>query len=266
MMEIKLEGVRKTLLIPLWSRAKLLDDPKAREIIADIGYDFDKTEKNIPHYVKLMLSVRAKEIDDIIKNFITRRPGATIVNLGAGLDTAFYRVDNGSIKWIDIDLPDVIELRKRLLPETDRSGYIAGSIFDREWIKGIPEKSNGVLFISCGVLPYFEEILVKGLLKSILENFSGSEMAFDTQSKLGNFIANTGAMLRGMRSAALLWGIKDASKIEKWNSGIKLLKQYPLFSRTERDQEVRNRGVSRIMDFSDKFKLANIVRLKMGAE
>ncbi|MGA2143116.1 MAG: hypothetical protein ABSG94_11950 [Brevinematales bacterium] len=113
-------------------------------------------------------------------------------------------------------------------------------------------------------MPYFKEKLIKELFKNIRENFQGCEMVFDTQSKLGNFISNTGLKFSGMKSAILEWGIKDSSKIENWFGGIKLQQEYPLFSRTERLEE---RGsINRIMDFSDRFKLANIVSLRFLKE
>ncbi|RFM19114.1 hypothetical protein C1147_10075 [Clostridium botulinum] len=36
-----------------------------------------------------MFVVRAKTFDDAIKNFISKYPNSSIVNLGAGLDTTF---------------------------------------------------------------------------------------------------------------------------------------------------------------------------------
>jgi O-methyltransferase involved in polyketide biosynthesis len=67
--------------------------------------------------------------------FLSNHPrSVTIVNLGAGLDTGFYRVDNGFIQWIDVDLPEVIELRKTVIPETDSSRRISGSPLDRHCV------------------------------------------------------------------------------------------------------------------------------------
>jgi len=64
------------------------------------------------------------------------------VNISAGLDTMFYRVDNGSIRWYDIDLPNVIALRRQLLPETARTTLIARSIFDPSWLFGYQAHSR----------------------------------------------------------------------------------------------------------------------------
>jgi O-methyltransferase involved in polyketide biosynthesis len=50
-------------------------------------------------------------VDRALKAYLTDEPQATVVNLGCGFDTTFQRVDNGTMRWIDLDLPDVIELR-----------------------------------------------------------------------------------------------------------------------------------------------------------
>jgi len=84
-----------------------------------------------------------------------------VVNIGAGLDATFYRVDNGLIHWYDLDLPDVIELRKQFLTETDRTTYIAKSFLDPSWCKCIKQTEDGVFMVAGGLLRYFEEAQVK---------------------------------------------------------------------------------------------------------
>ncbi|EPS50207.1 O-methyltransferase domain-containing protein [Clostridium botulinum A1 str. CFSAN002368] len=91
-----------------------------------------------------MFVVRAKTFDDAIKNFISKYPNSSIVNLGAGLDTTFFRVDNENLNWYNIDLPDVIELRKKLLPESDREKCIAKSFLDISWFNDIKKDYDNV--------------------------------------------------------------------------------------------------------------------------
>lgn len=267
-MEINLEGIQKTLLIPLWSRAKLskennpvIIDLKAIDIIEKSGYDFNRIDKNIPYFAKLMLAVRANEIDKITKSFIIAHPEALIINLGAGLDTAFYRVDNGSIRWIDIDLPDVIKLRKILIPETNRSQTISSSIFDMEWVREVSHNKNGTLLISGGVLPYFKEKIIRKFFIKIMDCFPECEMVFDVQSRTGNIISNLGMIFSGSHSAAMHWGINNASEMEIWDKRIRIIEKYPLFSRTKRYPDW-DRRVIKIIDLSDKFNMTSIVHIK----
>lgn len=135
--------VQETLLLPLFGRAKLskkdnpvLKDSKAIEIVENlIEYDFERLDRHLSPYGNVSWLVRAKMFDDTIRRFETEHQEATIVNFGAGLDTTFFRVDNGLIKWYDLDLPEVIEVRKRIIPESDRMKCIAKSLLDASWIK-----------------------------------------------------------------------------------------------------------------------------------
>ena len=89
-------------------------------------------------------AARTKQFDDKIKAYIADHPRASVINLGAGLDTTFYRVDNGTIHWYDHDLPAVIDIKRQLLPEPDRVTYIAKSLFDPSWFEDVTYIEDGV--------------------------------------------------------------------------------------------------------------------------
>ena len=80
-----------------------------------------------------------------------------MVNIGAGLDAMFYRIDNGLIHWYGLDLPVVIEMRKQLFPEPNRVKCIAKSLLDQSWFEDITYTEDGVFMIADGVLQSFEE-------------------------------------------------------------------------------------------------------------
>lgn len=112
---IDLKEVQITLLLPLWGRAvelhqrkpKLIDN-SAAELISKIDYDFTTIAKNIHPVTRHEWIARSIHIDRTIKEFLLKYPKAAIVNIGCGLDTTFNRVDNGTLHWYDLDLPDVI--------------------------------------------------------------------------------------------------------------------------------------------------------------
>jgi O-methyltransferase involved in polyketide biosynthesis len=120
---IELEGANKTLLLPLWARAKecgrdntIFIDSRAKQIVEDLrtikNYKntFDEMDKTFDKYYQLSQIIRAKCLDDEVRNFINKNPSATTVNIGAGFDTTFDRIDNRMLKWYDLDMPEVIEL------------------------------------------------------------------------------------------------------------------------------------------------------------
>jgi O-methyltransferase involved in polyketide biosynthesis len=131
---IDLGNVQITLLLPLWGRAietqnpdPLLTDKMASDIINKINYDFTRISNNIHPVTQHEWIARSIHIDRTIKEFLIKYPEAVIVNIGCGLDTTFDRIDNGKLKWFDLDLPDVIKLRRKFIPEGDRRKFISCS-------------------------------------------------------------------------------------------------------------------------------------------
>jgi len=108
------------------------------------------------------------------------------VNIGAGLDTTFYRVDNGLLHWYDLDLPAVIGVRRQLLPEPDWVTYIAKSPLDPSWCKDIKHTADEIFMIAGGVLPWFNELEVKRFFSMLADNFPRGEIAFDAVSRSDN--------------------------------------------------------------------------------
>jgi O-methyltransferase involved in polyketide biosynthesis len=177
--------------------SSLFYDAKAVELAEKIDYDFSTSDMpfrgimfniflkgNLPEFN--LFTLRAKQFDDKIKVYITKHPRASVVNIGAGLDTIFYRVDNGIIHWYDLDLPAVIEVRKQLLPEPDRVTYIAKSLLDPSWCEDIKHTEDGVFMVAGGVLPWFNESEVEQFFSMLADNFPGSEIVFDAVSRSDN--------------------------------------------------------------------------------
>jgi len=261
-MKIELKNVEETSLLPLWSRAKvsreyskLFNDTKAIELVEKIDYDFSTFEENL--FQSLFMAARAKQFDDKIRSYIAEHPCASVINLGAGLDTTFYRVDNGLVQWYDLDLPTVIAVREQLLPTTDRITYISKSIFDSSWCNDIRNVENGMFIVACGVLAYFKEPQIKQLFSMLADNFPDSEVVFDTSTKLGNIFSNWGLRRAGMKQATTRWTLKDAKKLTKWDKRIEVIDQFPYFNSIPRDPGLDVK-IIRQMDFIERSRLFNM--------
>ena len=208
--KIRLSGIPRSMLGCLWGRAQLSKkysslfyDEKAIELVEKIDYDDlaagdeDPLESlelsffHVAHQLDLpefgLFTLRARQFDEMARKYIAEHPRASIVNLGAGLDTTFYRVDNGLIHWYDLDLPEVIDVRRELLPEPDRVTYVAKSIFDPNWCTDVRHAENGVFMIAGGVLHWFEESRVKQFFSLLADNFDGGEIVFNVISRPGHF-------------------------------------------------------------------------------
>ena len=264
-LRLDLGDIQKTLLLPLWGRAvetqkdkPLLIDRTAVEIIEKIDYDFSTFTGNINEVTRMGWIIRSLHIDKTIKGFLEKHPEATIVNIGCGFDTTFNRVDNGLLKWFDLDMPDVIEARKLLIPERVRQKYISSSFLDEGWLETLKPEDN-ILFIAAGVLYYFEENLVKGFFIKIADIFPECKFIFDASSPLGIKMANKMVIKKsGMDERSFLkWGLKKASSLTFWDKRIEVLEEYPFFK--EESKMFKNKF---IVYLSDALKMQYMVHIK----
>jgi O-methyltransferase involved in polyketide biosynthesis len=160
------------------------------------------------------------------------------VSIGARLDTTFERIDNGSIHWYDLDVPDVIELRRQFIAETERSRYIPKSVFDLSWFEDIGSSTLGLLFVACGAFQYFAEKQVKRLFSDLATRFPGSEIVFDTMSRFFVIVGNWAVIKNsGMdRKSFMKWGVKPSKGIARWDRRFTVVDESPLFSRIHLDE------------------------------
>ena len=239
----------------------MLVDNTAVNIIESIDYDFSKFAQELSSISQLGWVVRSLLTDKIIKQFITSHPKATIVNIGCGLDTTFERVNNGLIRWYDLDLPDTIELRKKFLKENERRRFISSSFLDSYWLNNLSIDDN-VLFVSAGVFYYFEEEQIKSFLKRIVQMFPGSEIIFDAASPFGVKMANKMVLKKGGMDerSFLKWGIKNAKDLESWDERIIVLSAKPFFKNIQTRVKLKSRIQ---LFFSDMTKIQYLIHLKI---
>lgn len=171
---IKLGDVQETALIPLAVRTEETKRKNARihdfmavRIIDELGIDTKKYDKFFSHEGVV---ARTLMIDREVKKLLNKYPDALCVNLGCGLDDRFSRIDNGLIQWFNIDLPDSVEVRKKVFAETEREHMLAGNILEDRWTKAIP-KGRVTVVIAEGLLMYFSKAQVKKILNSITNSF-----------------------------------------------------------------------------------------------
>lgn len=241
-----LTDVAETLFIPLSCRAletksenPIIQDPKAIEIFERLGVEVPFQPKQL----LVMIAVRTKVFDGCVRDFLSRAPNGVVVNLGCGLDTRFTRVDNGTCQWYDLDLPEVIEIRKRFFEETYRHRSIASSVLDVGWMKALAgaHADRPFLFLAEGLFMYLNGEDVMSIVLRMREMFPGSELAFETVSAWGARIAGSRAGRRKFRrrfhlgkDAVFNWGMVDSHVPETWHPGIRLLDEWYYLRTKER--------------------------------
>jgi O-methyltransferase involved in polyketide biosynthesis len=153
--------------------------------------------------------------------------------VGCGLDTRFWRLDNGTLHWFELDLPEVVALRQQLLGETPRRTCLAVSVFDFSWMDAVaPAAGSGVLVLAEGVFPYLERADVQRLVQELQRRFPGTELVFDAYSP--HMIA-VHRLDPGARAVALQvrWGVSESTELESWGAGIRLLHEWFYFEERE---------------------------------
>ncbi len=181
------------------------------------------------------------------------------MNIGCGFDTTFERIDNGNIYWYDLDLPDVIELRRQFIKEDNRRKFIISSFLDYKWLNKLKIKDN-ILFIAAGVFYYFNEIQIKNFFIKIADLFPGCQIVFDATSSAE--MANKLVVKRvGLdENSFLKWGLRSAKKIELWDERIMLLEEYLMFKNFRNNLNLINKILTFI---SDRLKMQYVVHLKI---
>ena len=237
-----LSGVAETLLIPLYNRAMeslrpdaVLKDEKAVELVRQMRLDFSRTKQvRMTELLEALRIMFTREFDRFARDFLARHPDAVVVHIGCGLDTRFERVDDDRVEWYDLDLPEVVDLRRKLIGgESGRYHLLGCSVFEEAWMESVKAQApRPVLFLAETVFLYFAEAQVKSLVLALRGRFPGAELVFDAwkpfEIRLGNRYLAHSAFAGLMR-----WGLWSGRQIEGWGDGIRLLDEWCFFDRPE---------------------------------
>jgi len=237
-----LSGVTETLLIPLYNRAMesqrpdaMMKDEKAVALVTQMSYDFDQVRKirmfEANKVARIMLT---REMDRYARDFLSRHPEAVVVHIGCGLDSRFERVDNGRVEWYDLDLPDVIGLRRKFIGDEGERYHLLGcSVLEDVWLEAVKVHSQRpFLFLAENVFVYFREAQVKSVVLRLRDHFPGAELVFDGWTPFLVWLGNR--QLSSSKFAGLLhWGFWRSQALEGWGEGIHMLGQWGFFDQPE---------------------------------
>ncbi len=190
---IEKNTIQETLVIPLCARKQctqifpsIYTDPKAVQLMDRLDYDFSALEGKMSgamqRFGALEVAMRQMDLAFEVKEYLKEHPYAAVVNMGCGLDQTGESCDNGTCRIYNIDLPDVIAVRKQLIPPAERVKNIACNLNDPAWFDEI-DHSDGVVFFAAGVFYYFEISDVQRLVNRMVERFPGGKLIFDTAGK-----------------------------------------------------------------------------------
>ncbi|HEX2996721.1 MAG TPA: class I SAM-dependent methyltransferase [Anaerolineales bacterium] len=229
------DNVAETLLFTLYVRAlesqrpdALLKDTKAVALLDQLAGDIARLKRvKMDEEDRVTLILRNRQFDRQARGFLARFPESVVVHLGSGFDSRFERVDNGKVEWYDLDVPEVITLRRKFIGEEGpRYHLLAYSAFDPAWLDIVAAQSaRPILVLAEGVFMYFKESQIRSLVLRLLERFPGSELVFD--GFLPYLVRMNNLRMRfGGVGARYYWGIKHGKDLEGWGKGIQLLDEW----------------------------------------
>jgi len=252
--------ISETLLIPLYARAiesqtekPILIDKKAVEITQELNKYFLKSDsklhktlskghvrRRLGKKLNATLALRTRKFDRYCIDFLDKNPDGIIVELGCGLSTRFPRIDNNTLTLYDLDLPEVIDIKKQFFKETDRYHFIRSSVLDFRWMEQLRNQNKKILFLAEGLFMYLHDEEVKNIVVNIQKKFPGCELVCEV---VNVYIVK---MLKRKiwkkkfqrdyhlgKDATFHFGIKDGNEFEQWNEGITFLDEWTFFDDAE---------------------------------
>lgn len=251
-----LADVSDTALLTLFARAEesraggLIHDPMAEALadaltplLADSARPIHQrlAKRKLPDASKLHLGLRARHFDALAAAFLQAHPGALIVSLGCGFDSRFFRLEAredlpGPLQLLDVDLPPVIELKRRLYPAREGYRMLGGDVTELAWLDALPEAPCMVL--AEGLLMYLEPEAVKGMVQGLAAKAPGSELVAEIFQR---------AWLEGWRGrmvsrkleknfdigVAFRFGVEGAADLCDWVEGTEVLDEWNFFEEDE---------------------------------
>ncbi len=223
-----LSGVSETMLQTVYARAKeskgrgVICDPKSEEIIRKLDYDFSLADTDKAMHSGVI--ARTIMLDHLVSGWLAKTPNAVVVNIACGLDTRCYRM-SGYTHWYNLDLPEVIAVRKKLLPENGRISQIAISAMD-DWGCEIEEQENSILVIVEGLTMYLNKRDVTCIFDVIAERFHAATVFVETMNPL---VAKRlkEKSIEGSH-AKFTWGVKNGAALAKLLPDFHLIEEHCL--------------------------------------
>lgn len=223
-----LQGVAKTLLLPLLDRARehlrpdgILHDRHALAVLSRLDGDPRCYGRG-----SVIHAVRAARFDEAVQAFLRRWPAGQVVELGAGLDTMVYRNDNGLMRWRSVDLAEPIRLRRQLCPDVpERYENHAASLTEPSWYRDL-DPQRPCLVTAAGILMYVPESDVRGMIAELAAHFQTLRIIFDTVPPTAlwrvSLRRKTGLPVTAYDIPKLHWSLTDPARLAQAQSRLRL--------------------------------------------
>ena len=180
--------VNKTLYIPLYGKSKvsrqgiILDDPSAEKIWKEEAFPIRGKSKS--KWLAYNMAMRARVFDDWTERMLQRNNDALVLHLGCGLDSRSMRVKTHYSEWVDCDLPEVIEIRKKYFQGNETYHMMPLDASRPEQIGSLPECDTAIVVLE-GLSMYLTNSQVRGLLQALDKRYRELHVLMDVYTEFG---------------------------------------------------------------------------------
>lgn len=263
------EGVADTLYIPLAARvyvskrfSEYFFDPKSLELEAAIPGDSIQRGSN--EYTMIASVARYYNLDEMTRAYVATCPTCNVVNVGCGLETMFWRMgpDAPGARFYELDLPEVIDVRRHVLGTPERDELIAGDAFDLSWADDI-DTLRPTLIIVSGVFQYFHNADVLGFIADAKKVFANAELVFDATNTKGLEYVNKYVKKTGNASVLMYCAIDDPEGFAR-EADCELLEVRPFYTAARRILKGKVNLYSKVaMAIADRTGRAFLLHMKL---
>lgn len=242
--------VSETALLTL--RSRVIESAKRDPLIEDpVGEVCFKTlldilpaelqdrilKRKLSSFLSMHLALRARKYDELCMEFLDSHPQGLIVNLGCGFDTRFWRLGIGNDQYMELDLPEVMELKKGILGDKMTYRTIGGSVLEDKWIREVNAiKSERILFLAEGLFMYFPSDQAIKTLQAIAGSFGHSRLVLEvvhekyTRGTYKRMVEKKMKRRAGSEAGEyFLFGIKRASDLESFHPDYRINEEWSFF-------------------------------------
>ena len=258
--------ISKTLFIPM--RGRIYTSQHFPNILKDdiavkVSDKLPPENKPQSQYTYIASAVRSRNIDRYINNFLKANPDGIIAEIGCGLETTYFRHPNINTFFYDLDLPEVIDYREKIIPLGKYQKLIKGDLFKTDWIEQIKNENGNkpILIVAGGVFHYFPRENVVNAIKNMLM-FDKVEFVFDALNSLGIKGVKKYMNDLGHSEATMYFYVNDPYELAKEiGDNVKVLEEVKYYSETPKDGLDFWTKVQ--MNGADLFYMVKMIHLKL---
>ena len=181
-----MNNVNNTLYIPLYgkayvsSRGIILSDKTAEKIINVTSPRLGRRSRS--KWLAYYMGIRSAVFDMWLTEKMSEMPHSAVIHVGCGLDSRVHRVGTAEHAWYDVDLPAVIEERRKYYTESEHYRMISADVRERSWLDSIHERC--VIVVMEGVSMYLSREELCGFTRMLGEHFDSVVLLADFYSEL----------------------------------------------------------------------------------